>query len=224
MALILNIDTSTQTASVCLCENGKPLYLLQNDAQKEHAAWLHVAVYEMIKASGYEMKSLNAVAVTEGPGSYTGLRVGMASAKGFCFGLGIPLITESTLKMMAFAASRQLPQSSALLCPMIDARRMEVYTALYKMDMEEAMPPLAIVLDENSFASELSSQKIFFFGSGAAKWEKISASTRAEATKIQYNASYLGILSYQKFINHQLTDIVYSQPAYIKEFHSYIRK
>jgi tRNA threonylcarbamoyladenosine biosynthesis protein TsaB len=224
MALILNIDTSTQTASICLCKNGNQLYLLQNDEQKDHAAWLHVAVYEMIKASGYDMKSLDAVAVTEGPGSYTGLRVGMASAKGFCYGLGIPFITENTLKMMAFAASRQIQESSALLCPMIDARRMEVYTALYKMDMEEMMPPSAIVLDENSFTSELSSQKIFFFGSGAAKWEKISTSLRAQVTKIEYNASHLGIISYHKFINHQLTDIVYSQPVYIKEFHSYIRK
>jgi tRNA threonylcarbamoyladenosine biosynthesis protein TsaB len=107
---------------------------------------------------------------------------------------------------------------------MIDARRMEVYAALYKMDMEEIMTSSAIALDENSFALHLASQKIFFFGSGADKWEKISTSFNIQVRKIEYNANYLGILSYQKFINHQLTDITYSQPAYIKEFHSYIKK
>jgi tRNA threonylcarbamoyladenosine biosynthesis protein TsaB len=198
--------------------------LSQNREQKDHASWLHVAVDEMIKASGYHMKSLHAVAVTEGPGSYTGLRVGMAAAKGFCYALGIPFITENTLKMMAFAASRQISDPSALLCPMIDARRMEVYAALFKTDMEEIMPSSAIILNENSFASYLASQKVFFFGTGADKWGKISTSLNIQVKKIEYNANYLGILSYQKFINHQLTDITYSQPAYIKEFHSYIKK
>lgn len=224
MTLILNIDTSTETASICLSKNGEQLLLSQNGEQKDHAAWLHAAIDEMMKASGHTMKSLSAIAVTEGPGSYTGLRVGMAAAKGFCYALQMPLITENTLKMMAFAASRQIPDSTALLCPMIDARRMEVYAAVYKMNLEEVMPASAIALNENSFSQQLLSQKIFFFGSGAAKWEKISTSFHVQVRKIEYNASYLGILSYQKLIHHQLTDITYSQPAYIKEFHSYIKK
>jgi tRNA threonylcarbamoyladenosine biosynthesis protein TsaB len=222
MALILNIDTSTEAASICLCEDANQLLLLQNSEQKDHAAWLHVAIDEMIRTSGYTMKNLSAIAVTEGPGSYTGLRVGMSAAKGFCYALGIPFITEGTLKVMAFAASCQIADTSLLLCPMIDARRTEVFTALYKRDMQEIMPASAIVLDENSFAAELTSQKIFFFGGGSDKWGKISTSDNILVGAISCNASHLGILSYQKLLHHQFTDIAYSQPAYIKEFYFYM--
>jgi tRNA threonylcarbamoyladenosine biosynthesis protein TsaB len=222
MALILNIDTSTDAASICLSENGRQLLLLQNAEQKDHAVWLHVAIDEMIKTSGHTIKSLSAVAVTEGPGSYTGLRVGMSAAKGLCYSLGIPFITEGTLRVMAFAASCQMADTSVLLCPMIDARRLEVFSALYKTDMQELMPASAMVLGENSFAAELTAQKIFFFGSGSDKWEKISASDNVLIGKIAWDASYLGMLSYQKLMNQQFTDIAYSQPAYIKEFNSYM--
>jgi len=225
MPLILNIDTSTESASICLSKNGEQLLLSQNNEQKDHSSWLHVAIDEMMKAAGYKMKDLNAVAVAEGPGSYTGLRVGMATAKGLCYALQIPLITENTLKLMAFAASLQITDdASALLCPMIDARRMEVFTALYKMDLEELMPSSAMILDENSFAPQLQSHKIFFFGSGSDKWRQISAFHNAQFLKIACNSGHLGILSCKKFSQHQFTDIVYSQPAYIKEFHSYNRK
>ncbi len=224
MAFILNIDTSTQTASICLSENGRQLLLSQNGEQKDHASWLHMAIDDMMKANNSKLKDLSALAVTVGPGSYTGLRVGLAAAKGICYALQLPLITEGTLKVMAFAASLWTPDASLLLCPMIDARRMEVYTAIYKTDMQEILPPSAIVLDENSFAAELSSQTIFFFGSGSEKWGKISTSQQALIGKIECDANHLGILSYQKFLRQQFTDIAYSQPAYIKEFHSYIKK
>jgi tRNA threonylcarbamoyladenosine biosynthesis protein TsaB len=225
MPLILNIDTSTESASICLSKNGEQLLLSQNNEQKDHASWLHVAIDEMMKTACYEMKDLNAVAVAEGPGSYTGLRVGMAAAKGLCYALKIPFITENTLKLMAFAASLQITDNaSALLCPMIDARRMEVFTALYKMDMEELMPPSAIILDKNSFAVQLQSRKIFFFGNGSNKWQGISAFHNAQFLEIGYNSGDLGILSCKKFSHRQFTDIIYSQPAYIKEFHSYNRK
>jgi len=224
MALILNIDTSTETASICLSENGNQLLLSQNGEQKDHSAWLHVAIAEMIRVSNNKLKDLSGIAVTEGPGSYTGLRVGLSAAKGICYALQLPLITESTLKVMAFAASFQMPDPSLLLCPLIDARRMEVFTALYKTDMREIMPPSAIVLDGNSFAEDLISQKIFFFGSGIGKWGKISTSDNAILGEIGWNASHLGILSYQKLLHHQFTDIAYCQPAYIKEFYSYMKK
>jgi tRNA threonylcarbamoyladenosine biosynthesis protein TsaB len=121
MALLLNIDTSTKRAGVCLSQDGKLLAMLENFEQKEHAAWLHVAVQELMMKTGSRMRDLQAVAVTAGPGSYTGLRVGMAAAKGFCYALDVPLITENTLRVMAFAASEQLSQTG-LLCPMIDAK------------------------------------------------------------------------------------------------------
>ncbi len=225
MALILNIDTATEIASICLSKDGKQLALSQNSEQKDHAAWLHVAIDEMMKLQGFKMKDLNAVAVTDGPGSYTGLRVGMSAAKGFCYALQIPLITESSLKVMAFAASLQLKNiNESLLCPMIDARRMEVFTSLFKHDLTEIMPATAMILDENSFSSPLQSNKIYFFGSGRAKWEKLTDTENAFFVDVNYNSGDLAVLAHQKFETSQFTDIIYSQPAYIKDFHSYTKK
>src|ERR1700738_4487907 len=156
MALILNMDTATETASISLSKGGISLALSENKEQKEHAAWLHSAVEKMMQETGYRMRDLQAVAVTAGPGSYTGLRVGMAAAKGFCYALDIPLITENTLKVMAFAA-REQTSDAGLLCPMIDARRMEVFTAIFQRDLKELMPTTAMVIDGNSFSTWLSS-------------------------------------------------------------------
>jgi len=165
MALILSIDTSTEKAGISLSRNGSILAILSNSAQKEHASWLHVAVKEMMEHAGYHMKDLDAIAISAGPGSYTGLRVSMAAAKGFCFALKIPLITENTLRIMAYAASQQRdPVSTALICPMIDARRMEVFTAVYTSDLNEVMMPQALVLDKNSFENLFSSHSIIFLG------------------------------------------------------------
>src|ERR1700748_1527192 len=110
MTLILNIDTATTNPSICLSADGKPVAMEENFEQKEHAAWLHPAVDRMMKAAGHRLRDLQAVAVTAGPGSYTGLRVGMAAAKGFCYALDIPFIAEDTLKVMAYAARDQLPE------------------------------------------------------------------------------------------------------------------
>src|SRR5271168_1032073 len=142
--------------------------MLENFEQKAHAAWLHVAVQELMTNTGSRMRDLQAVAVTAGPGSYTGLRVGMAAAKGFCYALGIPLITEDTLRVMAFAASERLPEAD-LLCPMIDARRMEVFTAVYQKGGKVLLPPIAMVIDENSFSEFLSERFMSFFGDGSYK-------------------------------------------------------
>src|SRR3984957_16991711 len=163
MALLLNIDTSTKRAGVCVAQDGKLLAMAENFEQKEHAAWLHVAVQRLMAETGFRMRDLQAVAVIAGPGSYTGLRVGMAAAKGFCYALGIPLITEDTLRMMAFAASEQLPEAD-LLCPMIDARRMEVFTAVYGRGGEVMVAAMAMIVDETSFSEFLSVRSVSFFG------------------------------------------------------------
>src|ERR1700679_2481534 len=147
MALILSIDTAMAKAGIALSKDGLALSILENTEQKEHAAWLHQAVQEIMTTTGHRLHDLEAVAVTAGPGSYTGLRVGMAAAKGFCYALNIPLIAEDTLKVMAFAAKEQVPESH-LLCPMIDARRMEVFTALYRHDLTLLLASMAMVVDE----------------------------------------------------------------------------
>jgi tRNA threonylcarbamoyladenosine biosynthesis protein TsaB len=224
MSLILNIDTATERASICLAKNGETLALMHNDDQRDHASWLHTAIEQMMKDAFYTMQDLSAVAVSAGPGSYTGLRVGMAAAKGFCYALNIPLMTENTLYIMAFAASQQVENKSSLLCPMIDARRMEVFTALYNADLEEIFPAVAMILGERSFASHFSDNTLTFFGSGAKKWQQLTKDPHAFFTDPHTDASHLGILSYKKFIKNEFTDIIYCEPVYLKEFYTPVNK
>ncbi len=172
MAVILNIDTSMPTAGVCLSKEGTVLGLAESQDQKNHSSWLHPAIAQLLAEAGLRAADLQAVAVSAGPGSYTGLRVGMAAAKGFCYALGIPLIAENTLNMMAFAAREQLPGAD-LLCPMIDARRMEVFAAVYGKNGDVLLPPGAMVIDENSFAEFLADHIVSFFGDGSYKCKPI---------------------------------------------------
>lgn len=148
MGLILNIDTSTEQAGICLAKDEHVLGILRNDEQKDHASWLHPAIRKLLENAAYALGELDAIAVTAGPGSYTGLRVAMAAAKGLCYALKVPLILENTLDVMALAGSQQpqLPEA-CLICPMIDARRMEVFTALYTKDLQVIMPGTAMVLE-----------------------------------------------------------------------------
>lgn len=223
MALILNIDTATETASISLSKEGSSLALLQNKNQKDHASWLHVAIEKMMQKTGFRMKDLQAVAVTAGPGSYTGLRVGMAAAKGFCYALHIPLLTENTLKVMAFAAREQYP-SAGLLCPMIDARRMEVFTAVYGNDLVELLPTTAMIIEENAFSTYLANHNVSFFGGGSYKCKPIITAPSAAFIEINYHAGYLGILSFLRYLQHEFTGLAYSEPAYTKEFYTHTRK
>ena len=223
MALILNIDTATETASISLSKEGQSLALLQNKDQKDHASWLHAAIEKMMLETGFRMKDLQAVAVTAGPGSYTGLRVGMAAAKGFCYALQIPLLTENTLKVMAFAAKEQVPASN-LLCPMIDARRLEVFTTVYNYDLMELMPTTAMIIDENSFSTYLAHHELSFFGGGSYKCKPIITAPSAAFIEINYHAGYLGILSFLRYLQQEFTGLAYSEPAYTKEFYTHTRK
>jgi tRNA threonylcarbamoyladenosine biosynthesis protein TsaB len=223
MALILNIDTATETAGVCLSKDGETLLMIQNADQKDHAAWLHPAIEQLLKTTGYRMTDLQAVAVTAGPGSYTGLRVGMAAAKGFCYALGIPLITENTLRMMAFAAREQFPGTD-LFCPMIDARRMEVFTTVYQNDLVAIMPTIAMVIDENAFSDYLSTNTMSFFGGGSYKCKPIILAPSAVFIDIKYHVGYLGINSFLRYLQGEFTGVAYSEPAYTKEFYTHTKK
>jgi tRNA threonylcarbamoyladenosine biosynthesis protein TsaB len=223
MPLILNIDTSTERAGISLCEEGRSLALSENPEQKDHASWLHPAIERVMRDTGHRMGDLQAVAVTDGPGSYTGLRVGMAAAKGFCYGLRIPLITENTLKVMAFAAREQFP-GNGLFCPMIDARRLEVFTAVYQNDLVERMPPSAEIIDENSFSTLLERETVSFFGGGSYKCKPLITSPRAVFIEVNYQAGYLGILSFLRYLQSEFTELAYSEPAYTKEFYTHTKK
>lgn len=223
MALILNIDTATAKAGICLAKDGQPLDMAENGDQKDHAAWLHPAIEKMFQTTGNRLSDLQAVAVVSGPGSYTGLRVGMAAAKGFCYALNIPLITEDKLKLMAFAAREQYPGLN-LLCPMIDARRMEVFTAVYENDLSLLLPSTAMIIDENSFSGWLDTRRMSFFGDGSDKCKPIISSSHATFIDVRDHAGYLGILSFLRYLHQEFTGLAYSEPAYTKEFYTHTRK
>jgi tRNA threonylcarbamoyladenosine biosynthesis protein TsaB len=147
----------------------------------------------------------------------------MAAAKGFCYALNIPLITENTLKVMAFAAVEQAP-STGLFCPMIDARRMEVFTAVYQNDLTELMPTTAMIIEENSFSTYLADNKVSFFGGGSYKCKPIIIAASAAFIEINYHVGYLGILSFSRYLQREFTGLAYSEPAYTKEFYTHTRK
>jgi tRNA threonylcarbamoyladenosine biosynthesis protein TsaB len=171
----------------------------------------------MMEEQGLKLKDLHAIAISEGPGSYTGLRVGMAAAKGICYALDIPLIMVSTLKMMANSAS---PDKSDLLCPMIDARRMEVFTALYDKSLNEVQTPVNMILSEDSFKEKLDAQSISFFGNGSQKFKGLISHPNANFQETEPIAAHMIILSYNKFKNSEFADLAYSEPFYGKDFHS----
>ena len=221
MSLILNIDTAIETASICLAKDKNVLQLSINENQKDHAAWLTVAIQKMMKDSDYKLSELNAIAITIGPGSYTGLRVGLAAAKGLCYVLNIPLITIGTLEMMAMAAK---DESVDLLCPMIDAKRMEVFTAIYNNKMAEVRSPHALIIDNNSFSDLLSSNSILFFGNGSKKLQSMLQHPHAIFRNIVYTASHMVSLAADRLMTLQFADLAYVEPLYLKEFFSPARK
>lgn len=218
MSLILNIETSVSAASICLKNEEGLEDIRRSENQKDHAGWLHEAIDSLLKKNNFSPTDLKAVAVSIGPGSYTGLRVGLASAKGFCYALKIPLIAISTLKMMAFAAKDEVPDA-ALICPLIDARRMEVFTALYDTSLKEKMAPRAVIIDE-SFEQLLgSNEKIIFCGNGSKKLQNCSFSLPSVFSQSIADASHLAKMAEISFRKNDFADLAYTEPLYIKEFY-----
>lgn len=219
MSLLLNIDTATEAAYVSVARDGIILRSLNNLSQKDHASFLQVAIQQLTKDTGISLQELDAVAVTAGPGSYTGLRVGLASAKGICYALNKPLITLNTLAVWATAAILATKEEEALFCPMIDARRMEVFTAVYNRQLDIILPPCALVIDENSFAGLLQDHTILFFGNGAAKWQQVAKQTHARFTDLTVIPAAMSELAANHYDNHRFTALADSEPIYLKEFH-----
>jgi tRNA threonylcarbamoyladenosine biosynthesis protein TsaB len=223
MSLILNIDTAIDIASVSVSNNGEIIAQSSNNEQKDHGGFLQPAIQALLKNAAVSKAELDAIAISAGPGSYTGLRVGMASAKGLCYALNKPLITIGTLEILAFAAiletgKKALSSSSMLFCPMIDARRMEVFTALYDQHLLSLLEPCAMILDENSFANRFLKNKIWFFGNGAKKWELICRHENAAFIPVLNNSLAMSKLAYKKYEYDDFADLAYSEPLYLKEF------
>ncbi len=223
MSFILNIDTCGTAASVSIGSGGELVGLRENTEQSEHASFLQPAIKELLNDLDMNISQIDAVAVVNGPGSYTGLRVGLASAKGICYALNKPLITIGTLPLMAFSALEHIDQadkSSILLCPMIDARRQEVFTAVYNSDLEVILSPHAHILFDDSFVATLLHKKMLFFGNGAAKFEGITRHANALFAGVYNNSAGLCRFSNTSFLSKDFTPLAYSEPFYIKEFYS----
>ena len=220
MAFILNLDASAKKATVSLASDGHILGERKNDIQKDHSTFLHTAILDLMTELSISFSQLNAIAVTHGPGSYTGLRVGLSTAKGLCYASGLPLILVGSLPCIAYFAIQKINNKQAQYCAMIDARRMEVFTAMYNHQLMEKLPPQALILNKNSF-SEYAGEKIIFAGEGASKFEMISELKDAEFIIETDVTQSLAQLSFRSFEKKEFVSLAYSEPLYIKEFQSF---
>ena len=215
LGYILNIETATKNCSVALAKDGKTIFC-KEIAQEgySHAERLHVFIEEIIKEAGIPFKDLSAIAVSQGPGSYTGLRIGVSAAKGLCYALDIPLIAVDTLQALA----SQVTISSGLIIPMIDARRMEVYSAFFSPTLEKKREILAEIIDENSFGDL--QETLYFVGDCAEKCKSVlNKDNYVFLEDIKYpSAKEMSALSYEKFKINDTVDVAYFEPYYLKDF------
>jgi len=232
MAVILHIETSTEVCSVTLAENGSLLVKKESTEGMNHSRLLTVFIDEIFKSDKFKISDLDAVAVSKGPGSYTGLRIGVSVAKGLCYGLNIPLIGINSLEALGvYTAKNQTlfvqpahPEKT-LFCPMIDARRMEVYTALYNAQGEEIKPISAEIITEEFLAEHLADHQILFFGNGAEKCRNILKHTNAVfAGPAATSAEFMHNIAYRKFTDKQFESVAYFEPFYLKNFVATIPK
>ncbi len=221
MAIIINLDSTLENASVSVAKDGIILMEQNNDVQKEHAAFLHAAIKSLLLKLNISIKNIDAIATTIGPGSYTGLRVCLAAAKGLCYALNKPLITIGTLEAMAKTCITDFrKEKDVLFCPMIDARRMEVYTSLYDHNLKEIIAPHAEIINENFCSNYLKNTKVLFFGNGMQKFKNIHLPGNSIFTSIDTINDAINLLSYDKFCGENFADIVKSSPLYTKEFYN----
>jgi tRNA threonylcarbamoyladenosine biosynthesis protein TsaB len=220
LGLILNIETATKTCSVALSQNGELLAIKEQHGEYAHAENLTSFIDELLSQTKRSYKDLDAIAVSKGPGSYTGLRIGVATAKGLCFALNIPLLAVNTLEAMAntIAANQE---HEYLLCPMIDARRMEVYCAIFDNSLNSIMPTCSEIITSESFMQYAGAKKLIFFGDGAQKCKEILSLGIQNAEFISdFNPSASGMisLSHNLFEDKKFEDVAYFEPYYLKDF------
>jgi len=217
MAVIISIETSTSVCSAALHDSGRLLASKELHMPHAAAAQLAVQLSDLFTETKISKQDISAVAVSSGPGSYTGLRIGAATAKGLCYGLNIPMIAVESLSVLASAVSTL--QSGDLLCPMIDARRMEVYCCLYDRSVKAITKTEAKVIDSESFADELKAATIIFFGDGAAKCREVITHPNASfIDKIYPSAANMGMSAFARFQAQKFVDTPSFEPFYLKEF------
>jgi tRNA threonylcarbamoyladenosine biosynthesis protein TsaB len=223
MSFILQIETATTSCSVALAADGKVLAFKQVNERNKHAEVITLFTEELVTNAGFTYNDLDAIAVSCGPGSYTGLRIGISTAKGLCFALDKPLIAIETLEAMAYGIINDpniVISKGTLLCPMIDARRMEVYCAVFNTDGEKLRATAADIIDENSFNELLKDHQVLFFGDGADKCQ-VALGSNPNALFIncfENSAAYLTQRASEKFKNNDFEDVAYFEPYYLKDF------
>ena len=222
MAIILCIESATPVCSIALVQNGAVIGLLETDILQSHAASLMKFIQDVLVSAGISVSAIDAVAVSKGPGSYTGLRIGVSTAKGLCFALDKPLIGIETLKSIAIGMMKiyQPSETSTLFCPMIDARRMEVYTALYDITASEIVPVSAKIINESSFAEVLKNHKVVFAGDGSAKcWDFLKHHPNALLLKQEVVSAFnMALLANDAYTKGLFEDVAHVEPYYLKDF------
>lgn len=217
MAIILSIETSTSICSVALHENGELLSLREIEETGAHGQKLMGLIDSVLGEQKLEIKELNAIAVSEGPGSYTGLRIGVSTAKGLAFSGDLPLIGVGALKALAFGAN-QLVGNQGVIVSMLDARRMEVYMEIFDSDLNIISPIEAKIIDETSFQSLFEKGMVYFVGDAVDKVSQVIHHPNANFLQIAVSADLIGKESFVKYQNHNFEDLAYFVPNYLKEF------
>ncbi|HRK27943.1 MAG TPA: tRNA (adenosine(37)-N6)-threonylcarbamoyltransferase complex dimerization subunit type 1 TsaB [Chitinophagales bacterium] len=221
--LILSIDTSTHICSVALAENGKNIAWQENTEGQLHASIITKQIELLLKITGHTLNKLSAIAISKGPGSYTGLRIGTSAAKGLCYALDIPMIGIPTLQALAIGGIEYAQDISEniLYIPMLDAMRMEVYTAVYTNKLHAVLPPEAMIIASDSLKQYFDTTTCYYFGTGAAKC--VSQFTHKNAThlpNITCSAKNMAALAYEKFVKGSFENTAYFYPDYLKPYYS----
>jgi len=225
--LILHMDTSTDICSVALSEGNRLLALVESGPERSHATLLNSFIRKALDRAGREIGNLDAIAVSKGPGSYTGLRIGVSTAKGLAYALNKPLLSCGTLDILSRSARDSeawlsLPaekKRDALFCPMLDARRMEVYTALFDKDLRPVRKVSAEIIDSNSFREQLDRQILVFFGNGSEKCREVITHENAVFLEdIHPGAAAMIPIILERFLVKEFEDVAYFEPFYLKDF------
>lgn len=220
MAYILAIETATEICSVALGKGSQCIAFKENDRENSHAEKVIVYIDEVLHQAAISADAIDAVCLSEGPGSYTGLRIGTSSAKGLCYALNKPLIAVPTLQAMAWGAKEQFPHEKQFV-PMIDARRMEVYSAVYNKELAVLEAVNNVIVDEQFYANFLENSSIVFSGNAVEKVQPVlSNNPHAIFAATKTSARYLLELAYEKYCNNDFVDAAYFEPFYLKEFQS----
>ncbi|HEX9826255.1 MAG TPA: tRNA (adenosine(37)-N6)-threonylcarbamoyltransferase complex dimerization subunit type 1 TsaB [Flavobacteriaceae bacterium] len=216
MALLLNIETTTTNCSVSLSKEGETLVLKEDYSTNfSHAESLHVFIDDVVKSAKIKLSEIDAIAVSKGPGSYTGLRIGVSAAKGLCFSLDKPLISVSTLVSL----SHQVKIDNGFIVPMLDARRMEIYSAVFDANHHQIREIQAQILDESSFLDYLNKDKVYFIGNGVEKTKTVIQHKNATFIENKLpSAKEMGTLAFEKYKNNDFENVAYFEPFYLKDF------